>query len=138
MVGLLAELVQVLGCLPCGVLRYGSGNGSTTFNKPDLRGRMIVGRRNADSLGDEDGDRTVTLTTAQMPQHRHNGPNHTHTTPNHTHDIAGHSHSISGTLAIASAVTSHSLSSQRFYIVTTDTRYASSVDVGAGSAWGGT
>ena len=72
--------------------RYGSGNGSTTFNKPDYRGRMIVGRRNADSLGDEGGARTHTLVNGEMPQHEHSAPRHTHTTPNHTHSIAAHSH----------------------------------------------
>ncbi len=40
------------------VLPFGTGDGSTTFNLPDLRGRMPVGEgehANVDSMGDSDG-----------------------------------------------------------------------------------
>jgi len=67
---------------------YGSGDGSTTFNLPDLRGRVIAGKDdmggasanrltdqsgglNGDILGDSGGSETHTLTTAQMPTHTH-------------------------------------------------------------------
>lgn len=57
---------------------YGSGDGSTTFNVPDLRGRTPVGvdgaagRLNAnDALGNSGGAQTHTLTTAEMPAHAH-------------------------------------------------------------------
>jgi len=67
---------------------YGSGDGSTTFNLPDLRGRVIAGKDdmggasanrltdqsgglNGDTLGDSGGSETHTLTTAQMPTHTH-------------------------------------------------------------------
>lgn len=63
---------------------YGAGDGSTTFNLPDLRGRVPVGLDNmggssagvitsisADSLGGVLGSETVTLTEAQMPAHTH-------------------------------------------------------------------
>ncbi|WAH57640.1 tail fiber protein [Pseudomonas silvicola] len=52
---------------------YG-GNGSTTFQLPDLRGRTVVSRSLSDpnySLGQVAGVETVTLTTAQMPPHSH-------------------------------------------------------------------
>lgn len=56
---------------------FGVGDGSTTFNIPDLRGRMVAGKgTNAavNALGDSDG-----VTEAnRRPQHRH--------TP-HTHDV---------------------------------------------------
>jgi len=67
---------------------YGSGDGSTTFNLPDLRGRTIAGQDdmggssanrltnqsgglNGDTLGATGGAETHTLTTSQMPSHSH-------------------------------------------------------------------
>ena len=79
---------------------YGAGDGSTTFNVPDLRGRVIAGADNmggtaasrltsagsgvAGSLGSVGGAETHTLTTAQAPAHTHGGTAasagaHTHT-----------------------------------------------------------
>lgn len=88
---------------------YGPGDGSTTFNLPDSRGRKLSnvndmgtaagpasgnGRIVAE-LGETGGTATHTLTTAQMPAHTHAGPAHTHAGPSHTHG--------SGTLSIGSA-----------------------------------
>lgn len=63
---------------------YGIGDGSTTFNVPDIRGRIPLGKDNmggssadrvtdtdADTLGGADGSETHTLTTAQLPAHTH-------------------------------------------------------------------
>ena len=67
---------------------YGTGDGSSTFNLPDLRGRVVAGQDdmggssadrltdqtgglNGDTLGDTGGSETHTLTTAQMPAHTH-------------------------------------------------------------------
>src|SRR5271170_2037339 len=52
------------------------GNGQTTFNLPDMRGRVPVGMGNGvgltpRNLGETGGVEAVTLTTAQMPRHRH-------------------------------------------------------------------
>ena len=60
---------------------YGVGNGSTTFNVPDLKGKFPRGK-DADDLGDADGDETKdlshthttgdhSLTTAEAPVHKH-------------------------------------------------------------------
>lgn len=64
---------------------YGSGNGTTTFNIPDLRGRTTIGAGGGNGLTNRPlaslgGQETVTLTTAQMPQHRHalSDPGHQH------------------------------------------------------------
>ncbi len=54
---------------------YGPGNGSTTFNLPDARGRVLVARDAAqsefDALGETGGAKTHTLTQGEMPAHRH-------------------------------------------------------------------
>lgn len=56
---------------------YGVGNGSTTFNLPDLRGRVAVGRDGSqtefDVLGESGGAKTHTLTVDQIPSHNHTG-----------------------------------------------------------------
>ena len=61
---------------------YGAGDGSTTFNVPNLVNRTV---RGSNSLGKTGGTDTVTLTTANMPAHSHGGTTdsagaHTHTT----------------------------------------------------------
>jgi len=53
---------------------YGAGNGTTTFNLPDARGRVLVGRGPGamfDTLGETGGATNHTLTLAQIPQHDH-------------------------------------------------------------------
>jgi microcystin-dependent protein len=69
---------------------YGTGDGSTTFGLPDLRGRVIAGQDdmggssanrltgvtgslNGDTLGAAGGTETHTLTTAQLASHTHTG-----------------------------------------------------------------
>ena len=55
---------------------FGSGNGSTTFNIPDLRGRVPGGIGQGSglsnrTLGNNVGAETHTLSISQMPQHEH-------------------------------------------------------------------
>lgn len=55
---------------------YGTGNGSSTFNVPDLRSRTPMGAGQGSGLtsraaGAVGGAESVTLTTAQMPSHSH-------------------------------------------------------------------
>lgn len=56
---------------------YGAGDGVTTFNVPDLRGRVIVGldstQTEFNALGKTGGAKTHTLTVAEMPSHTHTG-----------------------------------------------------------------
>ena len=59
-----AQLFSVIGTT------YGSGDGSTTFNLPDMRGRVAVGS-DANSLGTKDGQKSITLTVEQIPSHNH-------------------------------------------------------------------
>lgn len=51
----------------------GSGNGSTTFNIPDLKGRVIYGQGSTDALvtGSTIGETHHTLTVNEMPSHGH-------------------------------------------------------------------
>ena len=67
---LYADLFAVIG------VTYGAGNGTTTFNLPDLRGRAPIGAGNGvgltpRALASTGGAETVTLTTAEMPSHTH-------------------------------------------------------------------
>lgn len=63
---------------------YGIGDGATTFNLPDGRGRALIGSGTGDavdatahSLGSKKGTETHTLTEAQMPSHSHQSANGT-------------------------------------------------------------
>ena len=64
---------------------YGVGNGSSTFNLPDLRDRFAVGSGTTYSAGATGGAATHTLSTAEMPAHTHTA---TSTDSGHTHNFA--------------------------------------------------
>ena len=68
---------------------YGAGNGTTTFNVPNLQQRVPVGVGTGYSIGATGGAATHTLTNQQIPSH-------THTANPHTHSIFddGHIHSM--------------------------------------------
>jgi microcystin-dependent protein len=54
---------------------YGAGDGSTTFNLPNLKGKIAVGydstQTEFDALGETGGAKTHTLTVDEMPEHSH-------------------------------------------------------------------
>lgn len=97
---------------------YGAGDGSTTFNLPDFRGRVAVGPDNMgtaagdaarlagpDARGQVGGAENVALTEAQLPAHTHGDG--TLAAAAHTHSdgtlaVASHDHS-DGTLGTSSA-----------------------------------
>jgi microcystin-dependent protein len=86
---------------------YGVGDGSTTFNLPDLRGRVSAGKDdmggssanrltdltngvNGDTLGDTGGLESFTLATANLPAHTHAAgtlAGTTSTDGSHTHSM---------------------------------------------------
>jgi microcystin-dependent protein len=92
---------------------YGVGDGSTTFNIPNMVNRVPVGKASTGTfatLGSTGGVETVTLTVAQLAAHGHaidahnhtqNAHNHTqdshnHTQDTHNHTQDGHSHTQDG------------------------------------------
>lgn len=54
---------------------YGTGDGFTTFNLPDLKGKIPVGKdeddTDFDTLGNTGGEKEHTLTINEMPSHSH-------------------------------------------------------------------
>lgn len=60
-----AQLFSVIGTT------FGSGDGSTTFNLPDLRGRVAVGVDSDANLGGIFGSKSISLTADQNGPHAH-------------------------------------------------------------------
>lgn len=75
---------------------FGVGDGSTTFNVPDFRGKFPVALSAADSefnaLGETGGTKTETLTVNQIPSHTHVQDAHNHTQNSHNHTQDAHNH----------------------------------------------
>jgi len=81
-----AALYAVIGTV------YGSGDGSTTFNLPDLQGRMPVGRgthADVNALGKSEG----VAVASRRPAHPHTN---SLTLPNHTHNVSDPTHNHGG------------------------------------------
>jgi microcystin-dependent protein len=95
---------------------YGVGDGTTTFNLPDLRGRTVAGLDNmggsdagrlstANTLGTTTGTETVTLTSAQsgVPAHAHANT----VTNNAVTTGAGSAHQHANTASFNGSAASH-------------------------------
>lgn len=90
---------------------FGVGDGSTTFNLPDLRGRVPVGRNTANAAVDTIGDGDGATLANRSPVHNHSVPAHTHgvgtlgmTVENaHTHNGAGGTSIIANPVGLSSS-----------------------------------
>jgi len=99
-----AQLFAVLGTT------YGAGNGATTFNLPDLRGRVVAGKDdmggtsanrltgqsggvNGDTLGGTGGAERHGLTALEGPLHNHSA---IVTDPGHVHPAAAYGTATGG------------------------------------------
>jgi microcystin-dependent protein len=85
-----ASLFAVIGT------NFGPGNGVDTFNLPDLRGRVVVGKAASgtfNTINNSGGTETELLTVDQIPSHTHG-----HNNPSHAHGVSdpGHSHNLRG------------------------------------------
>lgn len=129
---------------------YGVGDGSTTFNLPDYRGRVLVGKDNMGgvaasrmttagagvdglTLGASGGAQTHTLTTAQLAAH-----NHTANTDTHTHTFSGLVSTQDASNAPANYITANNVSdvSSSFDVsyIASDTHTHTINNNGSGSA----
>ena len=80
---------------------YGAGDGTTTFNLPDFRGRAAIGAGQGSgltnrALGEILGEEAHANTSVENGTHTHTGPSHTHTMP-HTHTGGAHTHGVYAT-----------------------------------------
>ena len=94
---------------------WGAGDGNTTFNVPDFRGRTLAGYDAGNATGrltgayagganagtpySAGGEQAHTLTQTELVSHNHNvgDPGHNHTSPAHGHALTdpGHAHTPS-------------------------------------------
>jgi len=77
-----ADLFAVIGTT------FGVGNGSTTFNVPNLAGRFPLGAGGTPGLS--------LAASGGAWDHTHTGPSHTHTGPSHVHDTQGATVNVTG------------------------------------------
>jgi microcystin-dependent protein len=85
-----ADLFAVIGTL------WGPGNGTTTFNLPNAKGRVDVGIDASqgifDTIGETGGSNEISLSATQNGSHNHLQNAHNHTQDTHNHLQNAHNH----------------------------------------------
>jgi len=72
---------------------FGAGDGSTTFNVPDMRDRFVIGAGSSYSRNSKGGSNTVDSShTHTVASHSHSIAQHSHTVSSHTHSVPSHTH----------------------------------------------
>lgn len=89
-----AKLFDVIGTA------YGAGDGSTTFNLPNLQGRVPIGVSSDHALATTGGAETHTLTATQIPAHTHGSKTLTGTF--NVRSGPSNTYTVNGTSGIAS------------------------------------
>lgn len=82
-----ADLFAVIGTA------FGVGDGSTTFNLPNLSGKVAIGKSSNYALGATGGSETCVLADTNLPAHVHEVPTH-----GHANDITAVTPSLSHTI----------------------------------------
>ena len=85
------ELFAAIGTI------YGAGDGSTTFNVPNLETRVPVGKGTGYALGASGGEEKHTLTVEEMPSHDHYLPMYVSTGNSKPGASVGYSENCGGT-----------------------------------------
>jgi microcystin-dependent protein len=120
-------------------IKYGAGDGSTTFNVPDLRARVPFGFKSGDSdfgtttsRNTGAGTSTTTLTTTQLPAHTH-GVTITHTHGSGSVTGLDGTHNHSPTFSLADATTSGTIANLKAGSTSTG-RFDAQMNTGAASS----
>ncbi len=66
---------------------YGVGDGSTTFNIPDLRDKQVTGYSGTKTIGSTSGTETHTIASANLPVHTHAAGTLATANDTHAHDF---------------------------------------------------
>lgn len=82
-----SDLFEVIGTT------FGAGDGSTTFNLPNLSGKVALGVGDGYAIGSEGGSETHSLISSELAEHSHEVPSHTHDNTIAA-SIAGMSHTV--------------------------------------------
>lgn len=112
-----SDLFEIIGTT------FGQGDGSTTFNLPNLSGKVAIGASSNHALGVSGGSETVQLQDSNLPAH--------------THEMDAHSHT--NTISVQMPSLSHSVTQPSFTYQgpsgsTTDGSYSGSTVYGNGTS----